>query len=92
MEIGFLTPPLGVNLYVAGSLAKMERELRTFIGEMIAIRDSWYSKKGEELKAEIRYLDLETENPKDPDGEFYDIEEPVYLRLEQIPIYKMIGK
>ena len=73
-----------------GTLAKMETELRTFFGEMIAIRNRWFAPMGSELKIEREYNDLSTGKPAEPGDDFYDIKEPVYLRLDQLPVYKMI--
>ncbi len=73
-----------------GSLTKMETQLRTFIGQVIAIRNRWFSTDGTQLKIEREFLDLTTEEPTETNDEFYDIKEPVYIRISQVPIYEMI--
>ena len=49
-----------------GSVAKVEAETRTFMGDYIIIRDYYLDEKGKVIKTRSRYLDLMSRKPKRP--------------------------
>jgi hypothetical protein len=82
------------NYYRAdGSLAKLNSELRTFMGGLIVIRNRFYDTGGKQLKETTRYLDLQTRRPKRvKSDEFQDMEIPVYARTGSLPFHNLLKK
>ena len=82
------------NYYRAdGSLAKLNSELRTFMGNVIVIRNRFYDTGGKQLKETTRYLDLTTKKPKRvKQDEFQDMEIPVYAKTSSLPFYNLLKK
>jgi hypothetical protein len=76
-----------------GTLAKLRAELRTFMGDVIIIRDRFYDSKGKLLQEKTRYLDLQTRKPKKiKEGDFMDIPPEVYAKTSALPFYALLKK
>jgi hypothetical protein len=76
-----------------GTLAKMSAELRTFMGDVIRVNDRLYDDKGKLVREVTRFLDLQTRKPKKvKQGEFMDMEAPLYTKTSALPFYKLLKK
>jgi hypothetical protein len=76
-----------------GTLARHHSELRTFMGNLIIIRDRLYDANGKVLREQTRYLDLNTRKPKKvKQGDFMDQEAPLYIKTSALPFYKLLKK
>lgn len=76
-----------------GSLAKLHAEMRTFMGDVIIIRDRFYDQKGKQLQEKTSYLDLQTRKPKKvSEGDFMDIPPEVYAKTSALPFYAVLKK
>jgi hypothetical protein len=76
-----------------GTLAKLRAEMRTFLGDVIIIRDRFYDSKGKLLQEKTRYLDLQTRKPKKiKEGDFMDIPPEVYAKTSALPFYSLLKK
>jgi hypothetical protein len=76
-----------------GTIARFHSELRTFMGNLIIIRDRLYDVNGKVLKERTRYLDLTTRKPrKVRRGEFMDQEAPLYAKTSALPFYGLLKK
>ncbi len=53
-----------------GSLARAESELRTFYGDYIVIRSSYFDRNGKLIHQSVKYLDLVKKRPKKPTSDF----------------------
>jgi len=70
-----------------GTVARIESELRTFNGNMIARRKWIFDPNGEKKKFTEEFLDLNTEKPKQPDADFEDRETPLCRKVTDLPFY-----
>jgi len=76
-----------------GTLARLRAELRTFMGDVIIIRDRFYDSKGKLLQEKTRFLDLQTRKPKKiKEGDFMDIPPEVYAKTSALPFYALLKK
>ncbi|HEX8775582.1 MAG TPA: hypothetical protein VF735_18575 [Pyrinomonadaceae bacterium] len=76
-----------------GTLAKTRSELRTFMGDLIVIRDRFYDTRGKLLQEKTRYLDLKTRKPKKVEaGGFQDIPLELYARTTDLPFHSLLKK
>ncbi|HEY0322935.1 MAG TPA: hypothetical protein VGC66_18410 [Pyrinomonadaceae bacterium] len=76
-----------------GTLARLHSELRTFMGDVIVIRDRLYDANGKVLKEQTRYLDLKTRKPKKvKQGDFMDQEATLYAKTSALPFYALLKK
>lgn len=76
-----------------GSLAKLHSELRTFMGDLIVIRDRFYNANGKQLKEQTRYLDLTTRKPrKVKQDDFADQDVPLYAKTSALPFYNLLKR
>lgn len=76
-----------------GTLAKMNAELRTFMGDVIRINDRLYDEQGKRLKEQTRFLDLKTRKPKRvKKDEFMEMEAPLYTSTSALPFYNLLKK
>lgn len=76
-----------------GTLAKLHSELRTFMGDLIVIRDRFYDTSGKLLQEKTRYLDLKTRKPKKvAAGSFQDIPLELYSRTSDLPFHSLLKK
>jgi hypothetical protein len=73
-----------------GSLAKISAQLNTFYGDLSVIRVQYFNDRGVVLKSTSKYLDLKTQKPKKPDGDFFDREVPVYGNVRELPFHKLL--
>jgi hypothetical protein len=76
-----------------GTLAKLHAEMRTFMGDVIIIRDRFYDSKGKQLQEKTSYLDLQTRKPKKvSEGDFMDVPPEVYAQTSALPFYAVLKK
>lgn len=76
-----------------GTLAKLHSELRTFMGDIVVIRDRFYDSKGKLLQEKTRYLDLQTRKPKKvKEGDFQDMPIELYAKTSDLPFYALVKK
>jgi len=76
-----------------GTLVKIHAELRTFMGDLIVIRDRLYDSTGKQLQEKIRYLDLKTRKPKRvEEGGFQDIPFELYAKTSDLPFHALLKK
>jgi hypothetical protein len=76
-----------------GTLAKLHSELRTFMGELIVIRDRLYDSKAKLLQEKTTYLDLKTRKPKKVEqGSFMDAPAELYAKTSDLPFYALLKK
>jgi hypothetical protein len=76
-----------------GTLAKLHSELRTFMGNLIVIRDRFYDATGKLLQEKTRYLDLNTRKPRRVEaGGFQDIPLKPYAKTSDLPFYSLLKK
>jgi hypothetical protein len=76
-----------------GTLAKLHSELRTFMGDLIVIRDRFYDTSGKLLREKTSYLDLNTRKPKKVEaGGFQDIPVELYAKSSDLPFYSLLKK
>jgi hypothetical protein len=76
-----------------GTLAKRHSELRTFMGDLIVIRDRLYDPTGKMLQTRTRYLDLTTRKPKKAaEGSFQDMPIELYAKTSSLPFYALLKK
>lgn len=76
-----------------GTLAKLHSELRTFMGDVVVIRDRLYDSKGKLLQEKTRYLDLQTRKPKKvKEGDFQDMPIELYAKTSALPFYSLLKR
>lgn len=76
-----------------GTLAKLHAELRTFMGDLVVIRDRLYDPNGKLLQERTRYLDLQTRKPKKvKEGDFMDIPPELYAKTSNLPFYGLLKR
>lgn len=76
-----------------GTLAKLHSELRTFMGDLVVIRDRLYDSKGKLLQEKTRYLDLQTRKPKKAkEGDFQDMPIELYAKTSDLPFYGLLKR
>jgi hypothetical protein len=76
-----------------GTLAKLHSELRTFMGDLVVVRDRFYDPNGKLLQEKTRYLDLQTRKPKKvKEGDFQDIPPELYAKTTALPFYGLLKK
>src|ERR1051325_1173051 len=76
-----------------GTLAKLHSELRTFMGDLIVIRDRFYDTRGKLLQEKTRYLDLNTRKPKKvEEGSFQDIPLELYAKTSDLPFHSLLKR
>jgi hypothetical protein len=75
-----------------GTIAKIASELRTFMGDLIVLRDFYFDGKGKPLRQTTRYRDLNTNKTvkKPNDGDFQTTEVEIYKTVRQLPFAKLI--
>jgi hypothetical protein len=76
-----------------GTLAKLHSELRTFMGDLIVIRDRFFDSQRKLLQEKTRYLDLQTRRPKKVAADsFQDMPIEAYARTSDLPFYSLLKK
>ena len=73
-----------------GSLAKIHAQLNTFYGEASIIRDQFYDLNGKPIHSTRKVLDLKTQKPKTPKGDFMDQEVVVYKKVSDLPFSQLL--
>ena len=73
------------TFYPNGSAAKIERDLRTFMGDIIVNRVGYYNRRGKLLAKTESYRDLTTQNPIKKPESFIDIDVDVYRNVAKLP-------
>ena len=71
--------------YPDGAAAKIDRELRTFMGDIIVNRVSFYDTQGQAVAEYISYRDLQTQKFVRKPESFMDMEADVYLKSSDLP-------
>jgi hypothetical protein len=74
-----------------GSTARAERELRTFMGDLIVNRIYIYDEKGKLLKQTKTFRDLETQKPVKPTDDFQDMEMEIYKSKDNLPFIEILS-
>lgn len=76
-----------------GTLAKVEARLNTFYGNLTVLRNFYFNRQGKLLRKMTKYLDLETQKPKNPaKEEFYDNEVKIFKKTSKLPFNFLLGK
>jgi hypothetical protein len=76
-----------------GSLAKVDRELRTFMGDIIVNRIQIYDETGKLLKETKNYRNLDTQKMIAPTDNYEDVEVgQAYLQVNKLPFADMLNK
>jgi hypothetical protein len=76
-----------------GTLAKSTSELRTFMGNLVVIRNRFYDSGGKMIRERTRHLDLKTRRPKQvKPGDYMDMEAPLYARTTDLPFNNLLKK
>lgn len=73
-----------------GTLAKTESTLNTFYGNVTIKRNTYYDPNGKALRTTTRYLDLNTQKPIKPKGDFFDEPTPVYPKVSALPFHHLL--
>jgi hypothetical protein len=72
--------------------ARISSELRTFYGGMLVRRKWEMDSEGLLLKSTEEFLDLKTNTPKKPDGDFIDKTTPLYHKVAELPFLSLLDK
>lgn len=78
-----------------GSLARVETDFRTFNGDFRVIRRRYFDIAGRELRSSVKFLDLQTRQPKKaPEGVMGDDPNEVdyYLTVGKLPFTHLLTK
>ncbi len=74
-----------------GTLAKVNRELRTFLGDVIVNRIKLFDEKGKLLKETVTYRNLETGKPIKPTDNFMNVEAgQIYMKTSDLPFASIL--
>ena len=74
-----------------GRIAKIASELRTFIGDLIVLRDLYFNEKGKLIRQTIRYRDLSTEKPVNkPKDQDLNTDVKIYKTVRRLPFAKLV--
>ena len=73
------------TFYPSGKAAKIDRELRTFMGDIIVNRVSFFDRNGKLIKESVSYRDLATQKPVKRPESFMDIGADFYLNSNELP-------
>jgi len=78
------------TFYPDGSVAKIDRELRTFMGDIIVNRVVYYDTKGKLVKKSKSFRDLETKKAvKEPES-FQDMDVVLFKNVKSMPFSSML--
>jgi hypothetical protein len=50
-----------------GTLARVDADYRTFMGDFMVIRRRYFDRSGKQISSSVKYLDLTTQKPKKPE-------------------------
>ena len=74
-----------------GTIAKIASELRTFIGDLIVLRDLYFNEKGKLIRQTIRYRDLRTKKPiNKPKDQDFNTDVTIYKTVRRLPFAKLV--
>jgi hypothetical protein len=73
-----------------GTLAKIDARLNTFYGDLSVVRKRYYDSHGKLIKSTLKYLDLHTQKPTKPTGDFFDEPIPVYRKVSELPFQNLL--
>ncbi len=75
-----------------GTIAKIASELRTFMGDLIVLRDLYFDGRGRLLRQTVRYRDLNTKKAisKPKDGDFQTTGVTIYKTVRRLPFARLI--
>ena len=76
---------------VDGSVAGIRRELRTFQGDVIVVKNYLFDEKGKKLKETTEFFDLESEKPIPPKKDFADMEVDLYKSVKELPFAEVLA-
>lgn len=78
-----------------GTLARVETDYRTFMGDFKVIRNRYFNARGKQISSSVKYLDLQSGKPKDKgDGVTGDDPSEVdyYKTVKKLPFAKLLPK
>ncbi len=74
-----------------GSVATVERDLRTFMDDIIVDRGYVYDQSGKILKETRSFRDLNTGDPKDEPEDFIDLDVEIYKTTRDLPFASLMS-
>jgi len=78
-----------------GTVAKVETEYRTFLGDWKVVSTRYFNSAGRQISSSIKYLDLQSGKPKDAsDGVMGDAESRAeyYKNVKKLPFAKLLPR
>jgi hypothetical protein len=76
-----------------GTLARVDTDYRTFMGDFVVLRSRYFDSKGKQIASSVKYLDLTTRKPKDP-GEGVMGDDPkeaeYYKKVSKLPFARLM--
>ena len=73
-----------------GSLAKIDADLKTFYGNLSALRTLYFDKNGKLLRKSSKFYSIYTKKEIKPDRAFIDEEIYIYKKLSQLPFATLL--
>ncbi len=74
-----------------GTIAKIASELRTFIGDLIVLRDLYFNEKGTLIRQTTRYRDLRSKKPvSKPKDQDFKTDVIIYKTVRRLPFAKLL--
>jgi len=74
-----------------GTIAKIASELRTFVGDLIVLRDLYFNENGKLIRQRTRYRDLRSEKPvRKPKDQDYKTDVEIYKTVRRLPFAKLV--
>jgi hypothetical protein len=76
-----------------GTLARVDTDYRTFMGDFVVLRSRYFDPKGNQISSSVKYLDLTTRKPKDAgEGVMGDDPKEVeyYLKTSKLPFARLM--
>lgn len=80
------------TFYRNGQVAKVDRELRTFMDDMILNRIKYFDESGKIVKETTEFFDLASKEPIPAKKDFMDIDVDIYESLDKFPFASLLGK
>ncbi|REJ75318.1 MAG: hypothetical protein DWQ47_07480 [Acidobacteria bacterium] len=74
----------------SGYAVQIRKELRTFNGDMIVVRNVLFDSYAKELKSTKEYFDLNTQKPVKATDNFQDVDVDVYIRASDLPFFDLL--
>lgn len=76
-----------------GTLARVDTDYRTFMGDFVVLRSFYFDKSGKQIDSSVKILDLTTRKPKEaPEGVMGDDPKEVnyYMRTSKLPFARLM--